>query len=289
MVYHFPVLLTETLNILNVEPNKIYIDATLGNGGHTIEILKMGGIVHGFDQDPLNLKIATDRISQLNLQSNFFPVNQNFSQIDQYIKLHNLPVSGILFDLGLSTNQYQQTNRGFSFNDDQSLDMRLDPTTQSLTAEEIINTYSADDLYNIFSKIGQEKMSRPLINRIISARQHQAIKTGQQLNQIINQFYSEKHLQTTTNPSTKIFMCLRIVVNQEFENLKEVLNQSLHFPHDCTVAFITFHSGEDRIVKLFIKSNSVINLTPRPIKPQFAEIKKNPLSRSATLRSYRIV
>ena len=289
MIYHYPVLLTETLNILDIRPGKIYLDATLGNGGHALEILKRGGIVHGFDQDPSNLKIATDRLTQLGLQSNFYPVNQNFNQIGHYIKQNNLLVNGILFDLGLSSNQQKAKDRGFSFNDDQSLDMRLDPTIQTLTAEEIVNTYSAANLYDIFSKIGQEKMSRPLIRKIISSRQHQSIKTGQQLNQIINKYYSEKHLKTATNPATKIFMCLRIVVNQEYENLKTVLQQSLDFPQNCVIVFITFHSGEDRLVKLFIKSHPIKNLTPKPIRPQLAEIKQNPLSRSATLRSYRIV
>ena len=289
MIYHFPVLLTETLNLLAIEPGKTYIDATLGNGGHTIEILKRGGIVHGFDQDPLNLDIASNRIQELGLQANFHAINQNFNQIGEYIKKNNLNVDGILFDLGLSSNQQKAQNRGFSFNDLESLDMRLDSTTQDLTAEEIINTYSAAQLYDIFSKIGQETMSQPLIRRIISARQHQPIKTGQRLSQIVKDFYTEKHLRSATDPSTKIFMCLRIVVNQEYENLKTILNSSLEFPKNCIVAIITFHSGEDRLVKLFIKNHSVEDITPKPIRPQFAEIKKNPLSRSATLRSYRIV
>jgi 16S rRNA (cytosine1402-N4)-methyltransferase len=289
MVYHYPVLLTETIHLLDIQPGKIYIDATLGNGGHTIEILKQGGIVHGFDSDPLNLKIATNRITELGLQKNFYPVNQNFNQINQYLEQNQLQVNGILFDLGLSSNQQKSQNRGFSFNDSESLDMRLDPKNQDLTAEEIINTYSKDQLYDIFSKIAQEKMSQPLIKRIISSRQRQPIKTGQQLSFIIKNYYQEKHLKTITDPSTKIFMALRIIVNQEYENLKVILDDSLKLPPGCIIAIITFHSGEDRLVKLFIKNHSVQSLTPKPVRPQFAEIRQNPLSRSATLRSYKIV
>lgn len=289
MIYHRPVLLNETINLLDIKPKKIYIDATLGHGGHTIEILKRGGIVYGFDQDPSNLKIATDRITELNLQANFHPVNQNFNQISQYVDKNYLSINGILFDLGLSSNQQLDQNRGFSFNDEASLDMRLDPQSQELTAEEIINTYSAADLYDIFSKIGQEKMSQPLIKRIISSRQKQPIKTGQQLSLIVRDFYRQRHIQTTIDPSTKIFMSLRIVVNQEYENLKTALNSTLSLSKGCIIAIITFHSGEDRLVKLFIKSHSVQNLTPKPVRPQFAEIKQNSLSRSATLRSYKIV
>lgn len=289
MIYHSPVLLTETIKILEVAAGKVYIDATLGNGGHTIEILKNGGIVYGFDQDPSNLEIAVNRINELGLQNNFHPVNKNFNQIGNYIKENKLKVNGVLLDLGLSSNQQKSTNRGFSFNDNESLDMRLDPSSQDLTAEEIINTFSAADLYEIFSKIGQEPLSQPLIRRIITSRQHQPIKTGQQLSQIIKDYYQERHIRTPIDPSTKIFMSLRIVVNQEYDNLKAILDESMEFTKDCIVAFITFHSGEDRLVKLFIKNHPVKDLTTKPIRPGHAEIKANPLSRSATLRSYRII
>lgn len=289
MDFHQPVLVNEVLALFKVEPGLIFIDATLGNGGHTLEILKRGGIVYGIDQDPLSLNIATERISASGFSSQFFPINANFSQLDQLIGT-KIPkqINGLLFDLGLNSGQQKSTGRGFSFNDQESLDMRLDPQTQELTGEEIINTYSFNDLYDIFSKLAQEKYSKPLIIRIISERQHQPIKSGQRLGNIIRQYYLDNHIKTVNDPATKVFMALRIVVNHEFENLRLALKTSLSFNSGCTVIVISFHSGEDRIVKQFIRKNFP-RFPNKTISPTSSEILKNPLSRSAILRSYKIV
>lgn len=294
MEFHQPVLVDEVLELLQVTPKKIYIDATVGNGGHSLEILKMGGVVFGLDQDPLNLNIATNRIHHQGFTDTFHPINSNFTKLIDVA--NNIPqhIDGILFDLGLSSGQLKSPGRGFSFNDPNSLDMRLDPNTQALTAEEIINTYSFEQLYDIFTKLAQETFSKPLIIRIISERQQSPIRSGTRLAQIIKDYYTSKHIRTHVDPSTKIFMALRITVNQEFDNLKEVLNSTLT-PKltNCNICVISFHSGEDRIVKQFIRQNSlqkkVQNLTPKAILPSSIEIKKNPLSRSAVLRSYKIV
>ena len=291
MDYHTPVLLSETIKALSVTPEKVFIDATLGHGGHTIEILKNGGEVYGFDQDPNNLQIATDRIKSLGLSSKFHPIHANFNQLqqifDQQIKTK---VDGLLADLGLSKNQQTEQNRGFSFSDPSSLDMRLDPTDQDLTAEEIINTYSFDDLYQIFTKYSQELYAKPIILRIIRQRQQAPIKTGQRLAEIIQKYYQEHHLNSKINPATKIFMSLRIAVNHEFDNLTQLLNQSLTtVKPNGTVAIITFHSGEDRLVKNFINQHRSQIITQKPVKAEFNEIKANPLSRSSTLRLYKIV
>jgi 16S rRNA (cytosine1402-N4)-methyltransferase len=289
MEFHQPVLVNEVLKVLNVEPGLIYIDATVGNGGHTIEILKKGGIVFGFDQDPDNLAIATNRITSLGYSTNFHPLNSNFNQLENLLN-HQIPknIHGVLFDLGLSSGQLKSPGRGFSFNDQDSLDMRLDPKSQNLTAEEIINTYSSEQLYDFFTKFAQEKYSRPLIIRIISERQHQPIKSGQRLGNIIRQYYTEKHLKNTPDPATKIFMALRIVVNNEFDNLKTVLNATLSLNNGCTVAIISFHSGEDRIVKQFIRRHFP-GETAKAVLPTKEEIIQNPLSRSSVLRSYKII
>ncbi|MFA6361625.1 MAG: 16S rRNA (cytosine(1402)-N(4))-methyltransferase RsmH [Candidatus Shapirobacteria bacterium] len=289
MNYHLPVLLQEVINQLSIKTNNIYVDATLGHGGHTLEILKNGGIVYGFDQDPKNIEIAINRINKSELNHNFFPINSNFNQLQKKV---NQKVDGLLADLGLSQNQQTDQDRGFSFNDSLSLDMRLDPTTQILTAEEIINTYSFDQLYQIFTKLGQELYSKPLILRIIKERQKSPIKTGQKLADIVRKFYLERHIHTKIDPSTKIFLSLRITVNEENINLQKLLKQSLNIVKTGgTVCIITFHSGEDRIVKQFIKDQSSKNkiIANKSIKPSFSEIKQNPLSRSAILRSYKIV
>ena len=291
MKYHSPVLLKETIDSLNIFPGGIYIDATLGHGGHTQEILKQGGIVYGFDQDPNNLQIATDRIAELHLSSNFIPVHQNFNSIQNFVE-KNIPhqVDGLIADLGLSQSQQTSADRGFSFNDASSLDMRLDPDSQDLTAEEIVNTYSFDDLYQIFTKLGQELYSKPIILHIIRQRQKSPIKTGQRLANIIRDYYQEHHIKTKVDPATKIFLSLRIAVNEESTNLQKLLLQTLKVVKpQGNVAIITFHSGEDRIVKQFLTQNSDKVIAQKPIKPTFNEIKNNPLSRSSILRSYKIV
>jgi len=293
MGFHIPVLLDQILNHLDVQNDRIYIDATLGHGGHTIEILKRGGIVFGLDQDQNNIDIATKRITDLNLQTNFHSINANFNQLEKIVKKHiKQKIDGLLVDLGLSQNQQTADNRGFSFNDNQSLDMRLNPKSQKLTAENIINTYSFDELYQIFTKYGQELYSKPIIPKIIQSRQKKPIKTGQELADIIRKYYHDHHLQTKIDPATKIFLSLRIIVNNEFKNLKKILQQSLKVVKgDCPICIISFHSGEDRIIKQFIRSNlsqKTIKTASPPIHPTHQEIIKNPLSRSATLRSYKI-
>src|ERR1035437_9795214 len=133
MEFHSPVLVNEVLKVLDIEPGLIYIDATVGNGGHTIEILKKGGIVYGFDQDPDSLAIATNRITSLGFSANFHPLYTNFNQLETLLN-HQIPknIHGLLFDLGLNSGQLKSSGRGFSFNDQDSLDMRLDPKSQTL-------------------------------------------------------------------------------------------------------------------------------------------------------------
>lgn len=291
MNFHCPVLLAETIDSLSIVGGGIYVDATLGHGGHTIEILKLGGIVYGFDQDPSNLEIATNRIKDLGLDANFHPVHANFRELKKIVDSQiKTKIDGLLADLGLSQNQQTNQNRGFSFNDASSLDMRLDPSTQELTAEEIINTYSFDELYEIFTKFGQELYSKPIILQIIKERQKTPIKNGQVLADIIRKYYHERHVRTKTDPATKIFLSLRIVVNQENNNLVKLLEQTLEIVKtNGSVSIITFHSGEDRLVKNFITQNSSKITQPKIVKPAFSEIRQNPLSRSSILRSYKIV
>ena len=294
MEFHTPVMLTETIDLIDVQKNKIYIDGTLGHGGHTLEILKRGGIVYGVDQDPKNLEIATNRIKKSGFEKQFFPIHNNFNQLENIVNKNiKQKIDGLIVDLGLSQNQQTDQDRGFSFNDENSLDMRLDLKNQELTAEEIINTYDYDQLFEIFSKYAQEVYSKPITLKIIRERQKKPIKTATRLANIIRDFYKERHIKSKIDPSTKIFLSLRIVVNDEFDNLKNFLVQSLRtVAKNGNVCIISFHSGEDRIVKQFIKGYSdqkVITENKKPTKASFQEIKKNPLSRSATLRSYKIV
>ncbi|MDD4937831.1 MAG: 16S rRNA (cytosine(1402)-N(4))-methyltransferase RsmH [Candidatus Shapirobacteria bacterium] len=294
MNYHQPVLIKETLNLLDIKPKSIYVDATLGNGGHTLEILKLGGIVYGIDQDPINIDIATKRIQDAKLNSNFIPIHSNFNQLEKIItSVIKQKIDGLLVDLGLSKNQQISQNRGFSFNDSTSLDMRLDKDSDQTNAEEIINTGSYDELYEIFSKNCQELYSKPLIQKIIVERQKKPITDAKRLADIIRDYYFQNKIRTKTDPSTKIFLGLKIAVNQEFNNLRQILFQSLNsIKSNGTACFISFHSGEDRIIKQFIKSSFLqkkIFSVSKAVHPSFSEVKLNPLSRSSILRSYKIV
>lgn len=285
MEFHTPVLLQEVLKLLQPQPGQIFIDATLGHGGHALAILKTGATVYGIDQDPSNLKIAKERIQQANLAQNFHPIHTNFSQLPP------IKAQGILFDLGLSENQLKSQGRGFSFDDSLSLDMRLDPKSSNLTGEFIINTWSFDQLYQIFTKYGQELYAKPIILCLIRQRQQQPIITATRLSQIINDYYTKNKIRTKTNPATKIFLALKIAVNHELDNLKSALDLTLQILVPSGVCcLITFHSTEDRLVKKFIQEKHLLGFiqkNPR-ILPSLAEIKSNPLSRSATLRSFTI-
>jgi len=287
MIFHQPVLLDEVIKLLNPRKGDIFFDATLGHGGHTISLLRHGATVFGLDADKNNLTFTTQRIAKLNLSATFHPLRGNFKNLKKiWQKYINLPLDGLIFDLGLSSSQQSSQNRGFSFNDQLSLDMRLNTSRQKTTAEKIINTAPEEELFTIFSKISQEKYSRPLAQRIIRQRQRQPIKSGYDLAQIIRSFYNAKKITSHHDPATKIFMALRITVNHEFANLNQALQASLDtVKTNGRVVVITFHSGEDRLVKNFIRNS---HLKSTKLSPSRNEIKNNPLSRSAHLRSYTI-
>jgi len=281
--YHLPVLLSEVIAKFDPKPGKVFIDATCGHGGHTQQLLGGGAKVFGIDADITNLDIATKRIDN----PNFTPILGNFRDILQiWQDKIEKPVDGILLDLGLSSNQQSQPGRGFSFSDDLSIDMRLDPENQDTSAENIINTYDETQLYLLFSKVAQEAYARPLAQKIITARQKNPIKTGTELATIIKDYYQSKNIRSSTNPATKIFMALRIETNQEFENLHKFLIDSQKIvKSDGIIGIISFHSGEDRIVKNFIRKNGFRSNRYLPTR---IELSSNHLSRSAILRTYTI-
>ncbi len=285
MTYHQPVLLSEAVRLLDPSPNKTFLDATLGNGGHSYQLLKKGATVFGLDADQANLKLASSRLSQF---KHFYPIHDNFVNLKSIHQHHiKRPLDGIIFDLGLSNNQITAQNRGFSFNDNLSLDMRLNPTHTHLTAQAIINTYDLNQLSEIFSKYGQEILAKPISASIINHRQHSPITTASRLAKIITDCYSQHHRRPTHHPATKVFLALKTVVNNEYNNLKDTLPQTINLlkPNGVTI-IITFHSGEDRLVKLFIKSHHFFQ--SGTIYPSSKEIDHNPLSRSAILRWYKI-
>lgn len=289
MVYHQPVLLKEIVGFFSPKPDDLFVDATLGNGGHTIALLQAGAKVIALEASIQNLTIAQNRINTLGLSKNLSTIHTNFSQLSEVLKGINQPIKGILFDLGLSRNQLLDNHQGFSFHDTQSLDMRLDPLVQTLTAQDIVNTYDQDQLATILSKYAQEKLSSSIAQSIILNRRSNPITSADQLGLIIKSVYDLHHLKSKIHPATKSFLALRIEVNSEYLSLMSALKATLGLS-STIVSVITFHSGEDRIVKQFIRNNQakLTNLTPKAIKPQFSEIKANPLSRSSLLRVYRL-
>lgn len=287
MNYHFPVLLNKVLNTFQPKPGQVIFDCTLGHGGHTLEFLRRGATVYALEADPKNFSIAQKRIETEKINKNFHPISGNFSNLDKIFTKQKLPRPDFIFaDLGLSFNQQSESGAGFSFHDELSLDMRLNPKKQSLTAEEIINTWDRDQLYEIFTKYAQEKLSRPIAYEIVKERQKKRIKTAAHLAQIISNYYQKKHYQSRLHPATKIFLALRIAVNNELHNLDSLLNSSLKIvKKGGTVGIISFHSGEDRLVKKFILKHK---LSSKKYLPDRQETLLNPPSRSAVFRTYLI-
>ena len=287
-MYHQPVFEDQVLKTFNPKAGQIYIDATLGNAGHTISLLKSGATVYGIDADSKNLQISVNRIEKLGISKNFTAINDNFRNIEkihhQFIKKK---VDGVLFDLGLSLNQQTSTNRGFSFNDELSLDMRLNPNSDTPSAYSLIKSATDEQLFEIFSTLGQERYSKLISQAIVRTRKHSPFKTARQLADFIKDIYVQNNLpKTKHHPATKVFLALKIYINNELDNLTTALNQSLKLVKPSgIIQIITFHSTEDRLVKNFIKTR---NLPSFKVIPTYQQIKVNPLCRSAVLRVINI-
>jgi 16S rRNA (cytosine1402-N4)-methyltransferase len=292
--YHTPVLLKETIDALNIKPNGIYVDCTFGGGGHSKAILeKLGenGKLVAFDQD-------ADAKRNIPKDPRIIFVPQNFRHIQRFLKLHNISaVDGILADLGVSSHQFDEAGRGFSTRFDAPLDMRMDQR-QSLTAADVVNNYSEQQLHKIFERYGEVTNSKTLAKTIVDLRGSQSLKS-------IDAFKHALRGVVKGNPNryfAQVFQALRIEVNDELGALKEMLQQipPLLKP-GCRAAIITFHSLEDRLVKNFFRRGTfdeteenpfIMNekasvlkvITKKPIEASEEEMKRNPRARSARLR-----
>lgn len=297
---HTPVLLSEALRTLAVQPGGRYIDCTLGSAGHAAAILdhsSPGGQLLGIDADPNAIEIAKERLQHY--KDAILLVNDNFVNLQSIcIKYDFFPVHGILFDLGLSSLQLNGNGRGFSFQHEAPLDMRLSPS-QKITAADIVNTTSEARLAHLIRTYGEEGQSRRIAQCIIRER---PIESTRQLAQLIEKTIGRRG---KLHPATKTFQALRIVVNHELEHLEAALRQSVDLlGHDGRLVVIAYHSLEDRIVKQFIQRESrgcicppgtpacTCGHTPRLklinkkiITPTTTEIELNPRSRSARLRA----
>jgi len=283
---HIPVLLNEVLKYLDPKPEQNFIDCTIGGGGHAFAILEKtapGGKLLGIDLWEEAIRELSLKSQILNTKNRLILVNDSFVKLKEIVEKYNFsPVQGILLDLGLSSDLLEKSGRGFSFKKNEILDMRLN-LKQSLTAKEILNKWKKEDLIKIFQEFGQERFSKKIVREIIEFRQRKEIKTSFELVDLIKKVIKQKFLVKSL---ARIFQSLRIAVNNELENFKNVLPQAVEILRpQGRLAVISYHSLEDRIVKYFLKTNPLVKvLTPSPISPSQKERKENPRSRSAKLR-----
>ncbi|HYE59707.1 MAG TPA: 16S rRNA (cytosine(1402)-N(4))-methyltransferase RsmH [Candidatus Kapabacteria bacterium] len=295
---HDPVLLAEVVDALSLAANKHIVDCTLGDGGHTEAILAHTGPegrVLGIDADPESLLRAKKYLYAYGDRVVY--ARDNFEHLTDIVaREHFGPIHGILMDFGWSSPQFEDRGRGFSFQKDEPLDMRYDPSrTDALTAETLVNTKDEQELVHIFSTYGEEKLSKEIARNIVLSRKEQRIQTTGQLVSIILETYRKK-LKTEKevpwvgglHPATKVFQALRIVVNDELGVIERVLPQAIGvLETGGRIAVITFHSLEDRLVKHFFKSEdqrTIRIITKKPIEASAEEVMNNTRAGSAKLR-----
>ncbi len=297
---HYSVLKQELIENLNIKENGIYVDATVGYAGDSKEILKRipKGFLYGFDQDPKAVMYSEEELSKIG--SNFKIFNVNFNQMIEKLNEYNIDsVDGIIFDLGFSSPQIDDQERGFSFMHDGPLDMRM--SSKGITAKDIIENYSEEQLANIFFTYGEEKMSKVIARKVKTNKDN--INTTLELVETIKNATGANYFYKN-HPERKIFQALRIEVNQELKVLEEILPKAINkLKKGGRLLVITFHSLEDRIVKNIFKKNSEVDefvkglieipeeykpliklINKKPILPKEEELEENSRSRSAKLR-----
>lgn len=302
---HTPVLLKESIKYLRPMEDGIYIDATLGLGGHTESILEASDYncrVVAFDVDDQTLAMTSRRLDTY--KDNISFVNKNFICIDKVLSEMGITqVDGIIADIGTSSYQLESGGRGFSFLREEPLDMRMDPGLQ-FTAYDLINEMNYDELTSLLFKLGEESFSKQIVKSIIKYRKSNPIKTSTELSAIVSNSIPKKFHPKRIHPATKTFQALRIAVNNELENLKTFIDKAVKLlKPGARLVIISFHSLEDRIVKRSFKyySSSCICppdlpacacskkselkiLTKTPVTPSQSELADNPRSRSAKMR-----
>jgi len=288
---HKPVLQKEVLHYLNPKSNENFIDCTVGEGGHSISILdKSGpnGMLLGIDLDSRQIENARNSLSDF--EERVILQNDSYVNIKDIVARENFrPINGIIMDLGYSSQQIEQSKRGFSFSRDEILDMRYD-MQNTLTAEKIINEYSENEIGRILRDYGEEKFFRQIARRIVGERQKKRIESTKELIEVIRMALPPKFRKGRIHFATKSFQALRIEVNSELDNLKKALPKAIEIlSSGGRLVVISFHSLEDRIVKIFFKEKEsehlVKILTKKPITADSKELSSNLRSRSAKLRA----
>jgi 16S rRNA (cytosine1402-N4)-methyltransferase len=279
---HYTVMKNEAVDALQCREGLIYVDCTLGGGGHTEEILKRGGTVIAFDVDGDAIAAASERLKDY---KNLTIVHNSYTNIKKVLQELGVEkiTGGVLFDLGASAHQFACAERGFSFSKDAPLDMRFGVNTE-ITAADIVNTYKEPDLVRIFSEYGEERFSKRIAKAIVGNR---PIQTTKELADLI--ISCTPRVKSSIHPATRVFQALRIEVNQELQNIKNTLNDVLDMLDiNAIIVVISFHSLEDRIVKHFFRESRLEVITKKPLSATEQEIRENPPSRSAKLRVARL-
>ena len=284
---HLPVLLDEAVRMLQVIPGGVYVDGTFGLGGHTREILKRSapdGRVIAFDWDEEAIRLGLENVGSLSERLQV--INRNFKEIDLGLREAGVTVvDGILIDIGLSSLQLAAEGRGFSFNRDEPLDMRMDRRRQ-MTAAQVVAESTEQELADIFYYYGDERQARRIAAEVIRQREKEKIETTAQLAQLVAKAVPKKFQPGKIHVATKVFQALRIAVNEELANLGEFLQKAPgYLKEKGRICIISFHSLEDRIVKRVLARNEILEvITKKPIGPTDTEIKLNPRARSSRMR-----
>lgn len=304
---HITVLLNEAVDGLNIKPDGTYVDCTLGGGGHSGLILSKlsgNGKLYSFDQDITAINFNKDKFKEENELGKINFIKSNFRNISEELNKRNISgVDGILYDLGVSSPQFDNADRGFSYNYDAPLDMRMDQS-QSLTARDVVNDWSYEQLVRIFFRYGEEKFAKSIARRIEKVRQQTPIETTGQLVDLIKEAIPAKARRKGGHPAKKTFQAIRIAVNDELGALEESLEQALDLLNPGgRISVITFQSLEDRLVKVMFKQKTSLPelplglpvipdsqkveyklITRKPIVPSEDEIIHNNRAHSAKLR-----
>ena len=301
---HTPIMLKEVIEGLKIKPNGIYVDCTIGGAGHSLEIVKKlkNGKLYGFDRDEEAIEASQNRLQ--NYLDKVVITKMNYKDAPKFLKENVGKVDGVLIDLGISSYQIDEGKRGFSFLHNGRLDMRMGQDEDTLTAYDIVNTYSEEKLKEIFFRYGEEEFSKIIAKNIVKFRQEKKIETTFELRDIIENSLPKKVVYSRGGASKKVFQALRIEVNGELDGLDECLEEFIDLLNEGgRMAVLTFHSLEDRIVKNVFKKESADCICPpktpicichhkakiklvtrKPIMASIEEQKENSRSTSAKLR-----
>ena len=301
MPEHVPVMLKEGMDMLNIQPNAWYIDATFGRGGHTGAMLERGANVIAFDHDLEAIQYGQQAFASEIGAGRLMLVNTNFAELGNAPELISKTILGVLFDFGLNSAQLNSARRGFSFQEDGPLDMRMDMRL-GVTARDLVNALGKKELYQLLTTFAQEYRARDIVDAILRSRASKPIETTQELAQLVERAIGQREASrghakgnrktTHLHPATKTFMALRLAVNDELGSIERALPTALDTVADGgRIVTISFHEGEDRLVKHAMRgwqeNGRGEALTKKPMEPSEQEVRDNPRSRSAKLRTFQ--